>query len=32
VLAEMLETESLEYLEAEGGGSPHFRALYTKPR
>jgi len=32
VLAEMLETESLEYLEAEGGGSPHFRALYRKPR
>lgn len=30
VLAEMLETLSVEYLEAEGGGSPHFRALYRK--
>jgi SAM-dependent methyltransferase len=31
VLAQMLETESFEYLQAEGGGSPHFRALYRKP-
>lgn len=31
VLAQMLETESFEYLEAEGGSSAHFRALYRKP-
>ncbi len=31
VLAQMLETQSFEYLEAEGGGSAHFRALYRKP-
>jgi len=31
VLSEMLETVLFEYLDAEGGGSPHFRALYRKP-
>ncbi|RIA56621.1 class I SAM-dependent methyltransferase [Dichotomicrobium thermohalophilum] len=31
VLAGTLEMVSFEYLDAEGGGSPHFRALYRKP-
>ena len=30
VLGEMLEVISFEYLEDEGGNSPHFRALYGK--
>ncbi len=31
VLGEMLEEVRFEYLVAEDGGSPHFRALYRKP-
>lgn len=30
-LAERLEVLRIEYLEGDGGGSPHFRALYRKP-
>jgi SAM-dependent methyltransferase len=30
VLGEVLEEVRFEYLAAEGGGSPHFRALYRK--